>query len=237
MPGQLLTDIQVCVFDAYGTLFDVHSAVAAQRTRLGKEADAISATWRSKQLEYTWLRSLMGRHADFWAVTAEALDYSFDRHNIDSDAADLTGLRDALMQAYMRLTPYPEVSSTLEALRIRGLRLGILSNGTPAMLMAAVGNAGMEATFDAVLSVEAVGVYKPAPPVYQLAVDQFDVDRKQILFLSSNAWDAAGAASFGFQVVWINRFTQPRERLPGQPVAELSDLSELPALLGAAELT
>ena len=135
------------------------------------------------------------------------------------------------MQAYLQLSPYPEVGATLKALRSRGLRCAILSNGTPAMLDSAVQNAGLDAAFDALLSVESVGVYKPDTRVYQLAVDQFDLRREQILFLSSNAWDVAGAASFGFQVVWINRFDQPHERLPDRPKAQLTDLGGLPALL------
>lgn len=231
MAEQLLTDIKACIFDAYGTLFDVHTAVAAHRSRLGAQADAISATWRSKQLEYTWLRSLMGKHADFWVVTGEALDYALERHDIDADAARQSGLHDALMQAYLQLSPYPEVNTMLAELRSRGIQLGILSNGSPPMLKAAIENAGLATTFDTVLSVESAGIYKPAPQVYQLAVDQLGVKREDILFLSSNAWDVAGAASFGFRVVWVNRFAQPRERLPGQPEAVLTDLTGLPMLL------
>lgn len=226
-----LCDIKACVFDAYGTLFDVNSAVAAHRDQLGPPADAVSTTWRSKQLEYTWLRSLMGRHADFWEVTEEALAFALERHGIDSAPSAQPGLRAALMQAYLQLSPYPEVTTTLQALEQRGVRLAILSNGTPAMLEAAVANAGLAARFEAVLSVEAVGVYKPDRRVYQLAVEQLGLPREQILFLSSNAWDVAGAASFGFRVVWVNRFGQPRERLPGEPVAQLADLDGLPALL------
>ncbi|MEJ2508252.1 MAG: haloacid dehalogenase type II [Gammaproteobacteria bacterium] len=223
-----LTDIGACVFDAYGTLFDVHSAVGALRPRLEPKADAVSATWRDKQVQYTWLRSLMGRHADFWAVTGDALDFALEQNGVDDPP-----LRDALMQAYLELTPYAEVAATLAALRERGLKLAILSNGTPAMLDSAVTNASLNEAFDAVLSVESVGIYKPDPRVYQLAVDQLGVARERIAFMSSNAWDAAGAASFGFRVVWVNRFGQPKERLPDGPAAELTDLAGLPALLGA----
>ncbi|MEJ2360422.1 MAG: haloacid dehalogenase type II [Gammaproteobacteria bacterium] len=225
-----LRGIRACVFDAYGTLFDVNSAVTVQRPRLGEHADSVSASWRSKQLEYTWLRSLMGRHADFWQVTQEALAFALERHGLDK-GAEASDLEDSLMQAYLQLSAYPEVPATLQTLNQRGYRLAILSNGTPAMLEAAVNNAGLAASFESVLSVEAVGIYKPDRRVYQLAVEHLEVAREQILFMSSNAWDVAGAASFGFRVVWINRFSQPRERLPGTPVAQLTELDSLPDLL------
>jgi len=226
----MVKNIQACVFDAYGTLFDVHSAVDTHRDSLGPATEAISATWRGKQLEYTWLRSLMQRHADFWQVTAEALEYALERHGIDPGAGRAT-LHDALMQAYLELQPYPEVATTLAGLGGLGLKLAILSNGTPAMLDAAVQNAGFSALFQAVLSVEEVGIYKPDPRVYALAVERLGVAKSEILFLSSNAWDVAGAASFGFQVVWVNRFAQPRERLPGNPVEIVSNLADLPQML------
>lgn len=226
-----LREIKACVFDAYGTLFDVNSAVNAQRAGLGARADDISTSWRDKQLAYTWLRSLMGRHADFWQVTGDALDYVLDEHGFDASDPGYPGLRDALLQAYLQLSPYPEVSATLRTLEQRRFRLAILSNGTPAMLHAAVDNAGLAAIFEAVLSVEAVGIFKPDMRVYQLAVEQLGLPRAQILYLSSNAWDVAGAASFGFRVIWVNRNGQPGERLPGQALARLADLSDVPALL------
>jgi 2-haloacid dehalogenase len=180
--------IKACVFDAYGTLFDVHSAVGRHRARLVGQADAGSMLWRGKQLEYTWLRSLMGRHVDFWRVTGDALDYALDAHDI-SDAA----LRNDLMQAYMGLDAYPEVSEVLRRLKAAGMQTAILSNGSPAMLESAVNAAGIADLLDANLSVEDVGIYKPDPRVYQLAVDRLGVTREQISFQSSNAWDAAGA--------------------------------------------
>jgi len=231
MPNQELTKIKACVFDAYGTLFDVHSAVAAQRQRLGEQADAISATWRGKQLEYTWLRSLMGRHADFWEVTGEALDFALECHGLDIQTATQSGLREALMHAYLQLSPYPEVNATLATLHDRGFRLAILSNGSPTMLKAAVENAGLQATFETVLSVESVGVYKPDPRVYQLAIDQLALPREQILFLSSNGWDVAGAKCFGFRTFWINRAGAPLDRLGNAPDAILPNLMNLPAML------
>ncbi len=219
-------NIKACVFDAYGTLFDVHSAVGKQRHRLAEIADRFSALWRTKQLEYTWLRSLMGHHIDFWQVTQDALDYAFDTFEIVDDA-----LRQDLMDAYLQLDCYPEVPSTLIQLKQLGLRTAILSNGSPTMLEAAVRNAGLMDLIDLNLSVEDVGIYKPDPRVYQLAVDKLGVTTSEISFQSSNAWDAAGAASFGFQVAWINRFGQRHERLPGMPNAELKTLDQLPALL------
>ena len=231
MPMSGLLDIKACVFDAYGTLFDVHSAVDAHSARLGQQAEAISATWRTKQLEYTWLRSLMGRHADFWDVTGDALDFALDRHGIDIQTAMHSGLRDALMQAYLKLLPYPEVTTTLTELQQRGFRMAILSNGSPDMLEAAVDNAGMQGIFEAVLSVESVGIYKPDPRVYQMAVDELALPREQILFLSSNGWDVSGAKSFGFQTFWINRAGAPVERLGNEPDAILENLAELPPML------
>ena len=219
--------IKACVFDAYGTLFDVHSAVGQHRQRLGEAADQVSALWRSKQLEYTWLRSLMQQHTDFWQVTQDALDYALDSFAIDDQA-----LREDLLQAYLQLSCYPEVPQVLQQLNNHGLRCAILSNGAPAMLQAAVANAGISASLAHVLSVEDVGIFKPAPQVYQLAVDRLGVSAEQICFQSSNAWDAFAAANFGFRVAWINRFGQRRERLPAQPDAELKTLRELPVTLG-----
>ncbi|MGW8248813.1 MAG: haloacid dehalogenase type II [Acidiferrobacterales bacterium] len=226
-----LQDIKACVFDAYGTLFDVHSAVGAHSARLGAQADAVSVTWRNKQLEYTWLRSLMGRHADFWQVTGEALDFALERHGIDIQTATNSGLREALMQAYLKLSPYPEVMMALAELRQRGFRMAILSNGSPAMLEAAVKNAQLQEAFEAVLSVESVGIYKPDPRVYQMAVDQLGLPSEQILFLSSNGWDISGAKSFGFHTFWVNRAGAPVERLGNEPDAILDNLTVLPQML------
>ncbi len=220
-------DIGACVFDAYGTLFDVHSAAARERAALGAAADAVSETWRLKQLQYTWLRSLMGHHVDFWQVTGDALDYALETHGID-DAA----LRARLMDCYLSLAPYPEVPGVLARLHDAGVKCAILSNGAPEMLAAAVRNANIADSLDAVLSVEEIGIYKPDPRVYRLAVERLGVPAERIAFQSSNAWDANGAAAFGFNVAWINRFGQRRERLPGEIAAELKTLDELPALLG-----
>jgi 2-haloacid dehalogenase len=215
------------VFDAYGTLFDVHSAVGRLRAQVGDQADALSQLWRIKQLEYTWLRALMRRHRDFWQITGDALDYALARHRIDPGP-----IREPLLQAYLTLDTYPEVPAMLERLRAAGLKRAILSNGEPKMLQAGAESAGIAGLLDAVLSVEEVGVYKPDPRVYQLAVDRLGVPPEAIAFQSSNAWDVHGAATFGLRPVWVNRFGAPPERLPGAAEHELRDLAGLPALLG-----
>ena len=223
---QTIGGIKACVFDAYGTLFDVHSAVGKYRQRLGDVADQVSLLWRTKQLEYTWLRSLMGHHADFWQITQDALDFAFDMHHLND-----TDLRNDLIEAYLHLDCYPEVPEALSTLKASGFRIAILSNGTPAMLEAAVKNSGIEELIEKNFSVEEVGVFKPAPRVYQIAVDGLNVTPDEIVFQSSNAWDASGAAAFGFRVAWINRFGQSAERLPGRPDVEIKSLLELPGLL------
>lgn len=222
---------KACVFDAYGTLFDVHSAVAQCRSQFpdpDKQADRTSEIWRTKQLQYTWLRALQNRHVDFWQVTGDALDFS-----LESVLGNLgpAGLRDTLLNSYLTLDAYPEVLGVLKALRDRGLKTAILSNGSPEMLERVCEKSGVGNLMDAVLSVEEVGIYKPHPSVYQLAVDRLGIHADHISFQSSNAWDATAASAFGFKVAWINRFSQAPERLPGKPDAELRTLDELPPLL------
>ena len=223
------SNIGACVFDAYGTLFDVHSAAARYRDDLGDAADAVSRTWRDKQLQYTWLRSLMGRqhHIDFWRLTGDALDFALATHGIE----DLR-LRDKLHACYLELDAYDEVKEVLTRLKQGGLKCAILSNGSPGMLAAGVRNAGIEDLLDAVISVEDVGIFKPHPSVYGMAVERLGVAPDRISFQSSNAWDANAAAAFGFRVAWVNRFDQRPERLPGPADAVLGTLSELPPLLG-----
>jgi 2-haloacid dehalogenase len=219
--------IQACVFDAYGTLLDFNSAVMHCADEIGPDAARLSEMWRQKQLQYTWLRSLMRDHADFWQVTGEALDFSLAALGIDNPA-----LRDRLMALYRELDAFPEVPDTLTRLKDAGMRTAILSNGAPEMLDAAVKANGLDALLDDVQSVEDVGVFKPDPRVYQLSVDRLGVAKENICFLSSNGWDAAGAGSFGFRVVWINRYGQPVEHLPARPDAEIDTLSPLPDILG-----
>ena len=225
MSATRFNEIRACVFDAYGTLFDVHSAVGRHSARL-PDASTVSMLWRTKQLEYTWLRTLMGRYVDFWQITQDALNFALDTHEM-IDAA----LQQDLMQAYLELSCYPEVPKVLETLKQKGFRCAILSNGSTEMLNSAVRNSELQDFFDAVISVDSLGVYKPDPRVYKLAVDQLDLQPREIAFQSSNAWDAAGAGAFGFKVAWINRFGQQAERLGTLADAELKDLAGLPALL------
>jgi 2-haloacid dehalogenase len=222
----LIPNIKACVFDAYGTLFDVHSAVGKYYERLGDVADQVSALWRTKQLEYTWLRSLMKKHVDFWQITRDGLDYALDVFNITDRQ-----LRSDLIDAYLQLQCYPEVTDTLQKLKAGGRKIAILSNGSPAMLEAVVKSSGLADLVQTILSVETVGVFKPHPSVYQLAVDRLGVAAPEIVFMSSNAWDAVGATAFGLRVAWINRFDQRPERLPYQPDTEIKTLAELPGLL------
>jgi 2-haloacid dehalogenase len=219
-------DIKRCravVFDAYGTLFDVGAPAHAL---LGNHADAVGELWRRKQLEYTWLRSLMDQHADFAQVTAEALDFALAVHRIDRRVAP------KLLAAYRSLPVLGDALAVLSALRAGLRRLAILSNGTPEMLRSVLAGAGLERVFDMVLSVEDVGVFKPHPKVYALASRRLAVAPEEICFVSANGWDAAGAAAFGFQAVWIDRRGEPEDRLPERPDARITTLADLPALLG-----
>jgi 2-haloacid dehalogenase len=223
-----MVQIHAMVFDAYGTLLDVHSAMAQHAPRLGDNWPLISADWRQKQLEYSWVRSLAGpgRHRNFWQLTQEALTWTAARHGI----TDATVLADVLL-AYRRLDPYPEVPAMLREIRAWQLSPGILSNGEPGMLADAVRSAKLDELLDFVLSVETVGTFKPAPAVYHLAEQRLGLTGRQIGFVSSNPWDAFGAHEFGFQVFWINRTNQPDEYGLRQVVTELSDLTALPAAL------
>ena len=222
-----IEDIGACVFDAYGTLFNVAAAAAQCRDALGDKADELSVLWRTRQLEYTWLRSLMQEYVEFWQVTGDGLDYAMAALGIEDDA-----LRQRLMDIYMRLDAYPEVKDVLSALKAGGIKTAVLSNGSPEMLSSAVDNAGIADLLDDVFSVDSIGVYKPHPSVYQMAVDGLGVDAGRICFMSSNAWDAAAGANFGYRVVWVNRFGQPQERIPGEPEHEVKTLEALPPLLG-----
>jgi len=218
--------VRACVFDAYGTLFDFASAAARCSDVLGDKAAAVSALWRDKQLQYTWLRSLQGMHADFWTVTGEALDYTLDTLGIADGK-----VRDRLMDLYRTLDCFPEVPQVLQDLKGAGFVTAILSNGTPSMLADAVAAARLGHLLDHVLSVEEVGIFKTDRRVYQLAVDRLGIPAREISFQSSNAWDAYAASAFGMRVVWCNRYGQRRERLPGAPDREVKTLAELPGLL------
>jgi 2-haloacid dehalogenase len=227
MTDKAFTDIGACAFDAYGTLFDVHSAVNACRDDIGADADKLSELWRQKQLQYTWLRSLAKQHADFWHVTADALDYAMGATGIKDMA-----LRTRLMELYLTLDAYSDVVETLERLKAAKMKTAILSNGSMTMLVAAAKSAGIFPLIDMILSVDEVEIFKPDPATYQMAVDRLNLPASQISFQSANGWDAYCGAAFGFNVAWINRFGQPAENLPGAPHAELESLAALPGLLG-----
>jgi len=223
-----LRGIRACVFDAYGTLFDYATAAARCRDAIGDRFPALATLWRDKQLQYSWLRAVQGRHADFWTVTGDALDYALRTLGI-ADAV----LRERLMSLFLTLDAFPEVPDMLTKVKAAGLQTAILSNGTPAMLRAATEAAKIAPLLDAVLSVEEVGIFKPHPKVYQLAVERLGVEAAAICFVSSNGWDAHAASAFGMCVVWCNRHGQQSERLPGKPDREIETLAELPRLVGA----
>ena len=213
------------VFDAYGTLFDVHSVTAAAESIWPGKGAALSQLWRTKQLEYTWLRSLMGHYEDFAHVTASALGYACAALNLPLEAAQ----RAHLLKAYLHLAPFPEAAAALG--RLRGIRLAILSNGSPAMLEPVVFNAGLHGLITDVLSVDEVKIFKPDPRVYRIAVDRLGVPAKAIGFVSSNCWDAIGAKAFGFRTFWVNRAGAPVDRMGLEPDHVLGSLADLPALV------
>jgi 2-haloacid dehalogenase len=224
-----LTGIRACVFDAYGTIFDLASAVARCPDVPEPKRAALAALWRDKQLQYTWLRTLQNRYADFWQVTGEALDFALETLALASPS-----LHQRLMELYLTLEAYPEAPATLRALRAAGFSTAILSNGSPRMLEAAVAAAGLGDLFDAVLSADAVKAFKTHPSVYEYGLRQLGLRAQEVSFQSSNGWDAFAASAFGMRVVWCNRNNQSRERLPGNPDFEIRTLAELPPLLEAA---
>ena len=216
-----MTSIRGYVFDAYGTLFDVHSVVEAG-CLITSDPAALSATWRQKQLEYTWLRALMGRYEDFWAVTESALRYTIRRLDLTASEAQVG----RLMEAYLSLACFPGVAGALE--RLAGRPRAILSNGAPAMLEAAVRSSGLGRHLQHVISVDAVKTYKPSPRVYALGPETLGVPAGELLFVSSNAWDVAGAKAFGYRVAWCNRLDAPEEELGVRPDVVVRDLTQLP---------
>lgn len=218
-------NVAAVVFDAYGTLFDVHSVISQCEKLWPGRGTAVSHLWRAKQLEYSWLRSLMGRYVDFETITADALRYACQSLGLACEAAHSRTLR----EAYRNLKPFTEAAEVLRALR--GRKRAILSNGSPDMLNALVRNSGLEASLDAVLSVDVLKVYKPDPRVYQLAVDTLGIDREHVGFVSSNCWDACGAGNFGFQVFWINRGGGPADNLGVAPDRILANLRDMLPML------
>lgn len=225
--------ITTCVFDAYGTLFDVSAAARAAAAEpdflaLSDSWAELAGQWRLKQLQYTWLRAITGDHTDFWEVTQNGLDWALEATGLAGDRA----LRKRLLDLYWELDAYPEVPDMLAALKQAGLSTAILSNGSPDMLAGAVNSAGIGDRLDAVLSVESVGIFKPDARVYDLVVARFGCTRDQVLFVSSNGWDACAAAGYGFDTAWVNRAGEPVDRLPATPRHRLRDLTTIPSLAG-----
>ena len=215
------------VFDAYGTLFNVHAAIARHRAAAGPDADRFSELWRLKQIEYSWTLTLAGQYVDFWTLTQRALDYAFAR----VPSAD-RALRPQLLQAYQELDAYPDAREAVAGLKTRGIATAILSNGSPPMLTSAVAASGMAELLDAVLSVDAARMYKPRPEVYALVTARFVLRPEQIVFVSSNRWDVMGAAAFGFRPLWVNRTGMPDEYTDRPPLRVVPDLSALTSLEG-----
>lgn len=223
--------ITTCIFDAYGTLFDVNGAARLAAAEPGQDAlaevwPALARDWRVKQLEYSWLRTIAGRHLDFWQITQDGLDWAMDAHGLHDRA-----LRGRLLDLYRHLPAFAEVPGVLQALKAKGRTIAILSNGTPGMLQSAVRSAGIGEWLDDVISVEEVGLYKPHMRVYDLVGDNFGVAQTEVVFVSANGWDAAGAAGYGFASIWVNRDGAPADRLFARPDRILRDLSDLPELV------
>lgn len=217
--------IDAFAFDAYGTLFDTSAAVVRCQESVGERAAQLTALWRTKQLEYSWLRSLRGDYVDFWSITGESLDYAMAATGIED-----AGLRSRLMESYFVLDPYPETRSVLERIKMAGIKTAILSNGSPSMLTGAASKSGIAPWIDAIISADTVQIYKPHPKVYQLACDELRVNAERMCFVSSNPWDVSGAALFGFRVIWVNRSGGVLDVLPGQPERIIETLDALPEM-------
>ena len=222
--------IRVCVFDVYGTLLDFNSAIKKLRDKIGPKSEQLSALWRSKQLEYSWLRTLMGKHADFDQITAAALDFSLSTLGIRNKE-----LRNDLMGLFHKLEPFPEVSKILKELKSNELSVVILSNGTPHTLTVSLQQAKINFYFDEIYSIETVGKFKPHPDVYRIPCDGLGLEPRDIAFISANGWDIAGAASFGLKTIWVNRWGAKNEVLTFDPNFEILDLTMLPELISAGD--
>lgn len=223
--------ITTCIFDAYGTLFDVNAAARLAADEPGQEALAavwpqVARDWRLKQLQYTWLRAVAGQHCDFWQVTQDGLDWAMEAAELDDPV-----LRERLLALYWELPAYSEVPDMLATLASKGMQIGILSNGSPDMLAGAVESAGLGEFISVNLTVESVEIFKPSAKVYDLVETHFVCSRNEVLFVSSNGWDAAGAAGYGFQTAWVNRANEPMDRLYAKPHHVLSDLTTIPDLI------
>jgi 2-haloacid dehalogenase len=216
-----MKNIKAIIFDAYGTLFDVNSAAEKCKGKIGDKWEDFANYWRTTQLEYTWLRSLMNRHKDFWKITEDSLDKSMKFFKIDNS------MRNDLLDLYKVLSPFSEVKETLNKLKKKDFKLAILSNGTPSLLENLVKNNNLENIFDDIFSVEEVGIFKPDSKVYELPVNKYNIKKDEILFLSANTWDVSGGGNYGYNSVWVNRNKNIFDNLDYQPLDEIHDLSEL----------
>ena len=220
-----MKNVKAIIFDAYGTLFDVNSAAEKCKDKIGDKWEPFANFWRTTQLEYTWLRSLMGRHKDFWQVTEDSLDKSMKAFNIDSS------MKNELLNLYKILSPYKEVSETLKALKEKKFKLAILSNGTPSLLNELVKSNNLNNLFDDIFSIEEVGVYKPDSKVYDIPVKKYKIKKNEITFLSANTWDVSGGGNYGYQAIWVNRNNNIFDNLDYKPTNEIKSLKELTNLI------
>ena len=216
-----MKNIKAIIFDAYGTLFDVNSAAEKCKDKIGDKWEGFANFWRTTQLEYTWLRSLMKRHKNFWQITEDSLDKSMKTFNIDSS------MRNELLNLYKTLSPFKEVPETLKKLKERNLRLAILSNGTPSLLTQLVKNNNIDNLFDDLFSVEEVGIYKPDAKVYDLPIKKYKIEKSQVAFLSANTWDVSGGGNYGYQSIWVNRNNDIFDNLDYKPINQIKNLNEL----------
>jgi len=216
-----IENIKACVFDAYGTLFDVNSAAAKCKKKLGSKWENFANSWRTTQLEYTWLRSLMKKHKNFWEITEDSLDYTMETFKIKKE------MRDELLDLYKKLSPYPEVKECLEKLKAKKIKIAILSNGTPDLLKNLVESNNIKNYFDDIFSIESVGVYKPDSKVYEIPIKKYDCKPENICFMSSNTWDVSGGGIFGYNAVWVNRFNKVFDKLSYKPKFVISNLKEI----------
>ena len=214
-------NIKSVVFDAYGTLFDVNSAAEKCKDKIGDKWEGFANFWRTTQLEYTWLRSLMKRHKDFWGVTEDSLDKSMKVFNID------IAMKNELLNLYKTLSPYPEVKEVLNKLKIKNYKLSILSNGTPALLNELVKSNDLENIFDDLFSIEEVGIYKPDSKVYDMPIKKYQIKADEIAFLSANTWDVSGGGNYGYNAIWVNRNKNIFDNLDYKPKNEVSDLTQI----------
>ena len=216
-----MKNIKAIIFDAYGTLFDVNSAAEKCKDKIGDKWEGFANFWRTTQLEYTWLRSLMKRHKNFWQITEDSLDKSMKTFNIDS------AMKNELLNLYKALSPFKEVPETLKKLKERNLRLAILSNGTPSLLTQLVKNNNIDNLFDDLFSIEEVGIYKPDTKVYDLPIKKYKIEKSQVAFLSANTWDVSGGGNYGYQSIWVNRNNDIFDNLDYKPINQIKNLNEL----------